>query len=185
MIPKRIHQIWIGTNPPENIQGWMNFASTLEGWEYTFWNEEKIIAQYSQDFYDLYKNCNTEFQADIYRMLVVRDFGGFYLDCTCEILKDFSCWCDSKFLTSISLWTNKNPSLMAEFIGSEKQGRLIKLLCQVAPLHVVPIDGIYNFAHIKNFSMTVSYNIQQGENLIGPPSYNKYIKHHFSHSFLI
>ena len=183
MIPKIIHQIWIGKQPPAQIKAWMLTAQRLSGWEYILWNSDTLKQQYGTEFFSTYSNCNYGLQADIYRLRVLKDFGGFYLDCDCEVLKDFSNLARSKFITNISLINNTNICLMADFIGSEKNGRLITMCCDLAPLHVKPLDTQYNVAYITNFSRCVCLNIEHEEYLISPAFYKKYIIHHFEHSF--
>lgn len=81
MIPKIIHQIWIGPNPPPLtlMQTWKDKHPDFE---YILWNEEEIVKrnlrtslQHRIDEMESY--CG---KADILRLEILHKYGGIYLD---------------------------------------------------------------------------------------------------------
>ena len=96
-IPKIIHQLWIGPNPiPEFCREFMaeikNKHENL-GYTYKFWGNE-VWDKYKEDkFLQNYKTDPEKFKyayiCDRIRTLLLRDYGGIYLDVDCKIIKDF------------------------------------------------------------------------------------------------
>jgi hypothetical protein len=82
MIPKIIHQIWIGPKPApiKYIQTWKEMNPT---WEHILWNDEEISKRYPNGFKNQKKIDEIEEwagKADIIRYEILHDFGGFYAD---------------------------------------------------------------------------------------------------------
>jgi hypothetical protein len=92
-IPKRIHQIWLGTNPQPTE--WMDtvrdFAAEY-GYEYMLWTE-KNVDELAWDSVPglrrLYASFRKELagRADVIRMLFLYQYGGIYIDADSVILK--------------------------------------------------------------------------------------------------
>ena len=89
LIPKLIHQIWIGDKKlPKNcipwMQSWKNFNPD---WEYKLWTEENIKELNIKNF-DIYsKKINPGYRSDILRYIILKKFGGLYADTDFECLK--------------------------------------------------------------------------------------------------
>jgi len=92
MIPKILHQIWIGTNPiPEKEKRWIKSWKDLHpSWEHMMWTNENIHTL------DVPSNClealeNAEgvwsCQADILRYIATLRHGGVYIDSDIECYK--------------------------------------------------------------------------------------------------
>lgn len=86
-IPRIIHQIWLNTSLPEQYRAWREKLVGLHpGWEVRLWSEETL-----PDFdrvmnrYDL-RGYHPTIASDVFRVLVVLKYGGFYLDCDTEPL---------------------------------------------------------------------------------------------------
>ena len=82
IIPKVIHQIWIGNNPLPTKYAF--FQDTVkannENWRYVLWDESKIRSEKFAD-YDLYEKARTYAEkADIARYMILKKFGGVYID---------------------------------------------------------------------------------------------------------
>ncbi|SVA26404.1 uncharacterized protein METZ01_LOCUS79258 [marine metagenome] len=82
MIPKIIHQLWIGPKkaPTEMMETWKKFHPD---WDYIFWNEETILKNfskglYNQQQYDSMPEWNGK--CDIARYEILQKFGGFFID---------------------------------------------------------------------------------------------------------
>ena len=91
MIPKKIHQIWVGSPLPEKYKKFISNIKTLhENFEYKLWNDDDITKENFTN-YDLI--CSTKCfaqKADIMRYEIVYKHGGIYLDIDFEIIKCLS-----------------------------------------------------------------------------------------------
>jgi inositol phosphorylceramide mannosyltransferase catalytic subunit len=84
MIPKIIHQTWVGPNPmPEQHRVWsQTIRDHHPGWEYRLWGESDI-----DDFgcRDLMDRCNSQSgRSDVLRLMAVYKHGGVYFDTDIE-----------------------------------------------------------------------------------------------------
>lgn len=91
IIPKVIHQIWLGKNPiPKNYQyyasTWKKFHPT---WEYKLWTEKDIVNENfgSMDLY--YLAGSYQERADIIRYEILKKYGGVYVDTDIECLSSY------------------------------------------------------------------------------------------------
>jgi mannosyltransferase OCH1-like enzyme len=98
MIPKIIHQIWIGKKQPpqELMDTWK-----IPGYEYVLWNEEKVdsLQMVNKDKYDYFYNKGLYYgSADIARVEILYQYGGLYIDADTKRLKDLpEEWFDYSF----------------------------------------------------------------------------------------
>lgn len=83
MIPKLLHQIWIGPNPiPEKEKEWMkSWKNNHPDWNHCLWTNDNLP--------ELDDNCKKVVEslkvkyaliADIYRYVILYKYGGFYAD---------------------------------------------------------------------------------------------------------
>lgn len=87
MIPKIIHQIWLGENPvPDQFRVWSSdIQKKHPDWEYRFWTDENIQ---EFDAKALLEECESfAAKSDVIRLLAVAKYGGVYLDMDIECLK--------------------------------------------------------------------------------------------------
>jgi mannosyltransferase OCH1-like enzyme len=83
MIPKIIHQIWIGDKskmPKNDIQTWID---NHPEYEYILWDEARInkLNLVNRDKYDIYYNQQCYHgSSDIARIEILYQYGGVYLD---------------------------------------------------------------------------------------------------------
>ena len=87
-IPKIVHQIWLGSELPDVYarfrEGWMELHPE---WEFRLWTDE-AVAELDFDERDLYEGSwNFAMKANILRAVVVRRFGGLYVDVDYECLQ--------------------------------------------------------------------------------------------------
>ena len=87
LIPKILHQIWLGSPFPEKYKKWQ--ASWLEhhpDWEYKLWTDENIkeLTLQNQDKFDKATSWGTK--TDILRFEILYQMGGLYVD------TDFECF---------------------------------------------------------------------------------------------
>ena len=102
-IPKTIHQIWIG---PAEIPDWcedqaneMREVHEKLGWEYKFWGNEVLDLYKDDKFLTNYlknpKLYKWSYITDRLRVLILRDYGGVYVDIDCKIIKPLDYCLDS------------------------------------------------------------------------------------------
>jgi len=89
IIPKIIHQIWIGPNKMPNI--WMDNIKLFcikYNFDYMLWDNDTInnINLTNKVYYDIEKTYNGK--SDILRYEILYKFGGIYIDADCVIIKD-------------------------------------------------------------------------------------------------
>jgi len=89
MIPKILHQIWMGDKPmPEH---WMNtWKEKHPNWKYIVWNEKMIerLPLKNKDLFKIYKQKKKfHGMADVARIEILFHNGGVYIDADTECLK--------------------------------------------------------------------------------------------------
>jgi len=118
MIPKIIHQIWIGDKKKPDIymKSWYeDYIKMYPDYKYCFWNETNI--DYLLDFHPIfrtmfYKEISYCGRADIARYLILYYYGGIYIDAD-------SVWINNKNLDEL---LNKSDDF---FIGLEPNDKMI------------------------------------------------------------
>ncbi|NMC72987.1 MAG: hypothetical protein GYA56_01265 [Geobacteraceae bacterium] len=85
MIPRTIHQIWLGGPLPGQYVTWRKRLMELHpGWDVRLWTRETLPDYDSvMDYHDL-RGYHPSIASDIFRVMVVARHGGFYLDCDTE-----------------------------------------------------------------------------------------------------
>ena len=101
MIPKILHQIWIGPNPiPENCLKYSEaWKKNHPDFEYRLWTNDNLPAlplkvKAQMDRYGLRKKW--AFQADILRYFLIKEYGGVYADIDIENYKPITPLLDTK-----------------------------------------------------------------------------------------
>lgn len=89
-IPKIIHQIWLGSQFPEQFksfqQSWIKYHPD---WEYTLWTDKDVEA-FGLENRKLYDNAtNYGERSDIARYEILYRYGGLYVDTDFQCLKPF------------------------------------------------------------------------------------------------
>jgi hypothetical protein len=86
MIPKIIHQIWIGTKqrPDSCMRTWYdNYINQFPDYKYYYWDEEKInkLLEFHQNVKYLYEiETNENCRIDIARYIILYYYGGIYIN---------------------------------------------------------------------------------------------------------
>lgn len=93
LIPKTIHQIWVGNKKlPKLYQAYAKtWLKHNKNWQYKLWTD-KDVKNWQGEFYlkDLYDRAYTaQEKADILRLNVIYKYGGLYVDTDLECLKNF------------------------------------------------------------------------------------------------
>ncbi len=93
MIPKIIHQIWIGDNPiPDHCAQFCREVQLMnKDYTYRLWGNE-VFEQFQDDVYlksYIQTGVPLAFVCDRIRLLLLKKFGGIYLDVDCKPIKSF------------------------------------------------------------------------------------------------
>ncbi len=89
-IPKKIHQIWLGSPFPSKYTAWQETWKKFHpDWEYFLWTDADIekFGLYNKDMYDAAKNYGQK--SDIARYEILYRIGGLYIDTDFECFKSF------------------------------------------------------------------------------------------------
>lgn len=129
MIPKKIHYIWVGEKNTPSIlkQCKMSWERFCPDYEIIIWTENDI--NFKDIYYLKYAYDNQQYAmfADYYRMWIVYNFGGFYLDVDVELIKPL----DS--LRSLELFFSVGQDGFVNAgscFGSRSHNELLKLIME-------------------------------------------------------
>lgn len=129
MIPKIIHQIWIGNNKKPDIwmKTWTKELKKNPEWKYILWTEDNIkdLDFSNKDIYDLEKDYACK--ADILRYEILKQFGGVYVDADIVLLnsKFFELFTNNNNIFCVGWEPNKNL-LSNSIISCTKNNNIIK-----------------------------------------------------------
>ncbi len=90
LIPKIIHQIWLGSPFPEKYRAWQrSWVENHPEWEYKLWTDAEVaqLTLKNQALYE--KATNYGQKSDILRYELLLQFGGLYVDVDCECIMPF------------------------------------------------------------------------------------------------
>lgn len=152
---KIIHQIWIGDNEmPDKIKNYTDSIKKMNpDYEYKLWGNE-LFSKYEKDPFFIAFVDNTfgkeSYLSDIFRLLLLRDYGGIYCDTDMFSYKSFDVIWD--FLNNYNIVFTSNPPFLApeftnnSFIFSLKNGYHINRLCDIKFLKSkFRINEVFNF----------------------------------------
>jgi len=91
IIPKVIHQIWLGTaSIPQNykyyLATWKNYHP---GWEFKLWTEKEIIQENFPTMDLFYLARSYQERSDLIRYEILKKYGGLYIDTDIECFANF------------------------------------------------------------------------------------------------
>jgi hypothetical protein len=144
MIPRLIHQIWVGPNsiPDREAEWCARTAAMNPKWGHNLYGNE-LLEKYGQDPYIrimLSKNEKWAYVTDRLRVLLLRDRGGLYIDADAEpqrSLDSLAFWQmpHVDFVAGLRSPTRKDvalhraiPIVDNTFLGSAPNGRMIRLI---------------------------------------------------------
>jgi mannosyltransferase OCH1-like enzyme len=102
-IPKKIHQIWLGSDLPDKFKKFTESWKVLNpDWEYKLWtdNDVNTIKITKRRLFDFASNLGMK--SDILRYEILKQFGGIYVDTDFECLKSFDDLINLEFFTGVS-----------------------------------------------------------------------------------
>jgi mannosyltransferase OCH1-like enzyme len=129
MIPKIIHQIWIGKNKRPDIwmDSWKEELKKRDDWEYKLWDENEIekLEMYNRDIYEY--ETDYACKADILRYEILKTYGGIYVDADVVLLNTtfFDLFNDNK--NELTFGLEPNQKLISNsIIASTPNNNMIK-----------------------------------------------------------
>tara|TARA_R110000782_G_scaffold190214_7_gene280130 strand:+ start:213 stop:959 length:747 start_codon:yes stop_codon:yes gene_type:complete len=131
-IPKKIHQIWLGSKIPNNLEKlssqWKKLCEE-NNWEYYLWDDNTIKnLKIDNKFFNKSKNYGQK--SDILRYEILKKEGGVYVDIDFIPIKIFD-----SFLLKLNFFVGtafgKTPVLFNGLIGSVPEGELITNLYNI------------------------------------------------------
>ena len=139
-IPKKIHQIWIGPRvlPEKYVEMTANMKAMHPDWEYKLWTHDELFNdRYADDIYlqAYLKEPDTfrwAFIADRIKLLLLRDFGGVYVDVDAKYIKSFDVVMDKleerhTFFAGMKTYDVQSSLIECAVYGAAPNSRLINL----------------------------------------------------------
>ena len=136
MIPKILHQIWVGEEMPDTHKKYMETVKEKHpDWDYKLWTNDNLDNFLTKEFisrYDL-KVIRPAFLVDLLRIEILKKVGGVYLDADTECQKPIDSFVkqDRDFITAVFRGEGSRLTwcfMLNCFFGTEKDGRMINLL---------------------------------------------------------
>jgi mannosyltransferase OCH1-like enzyme len=129
MIPKIIHQIWLGDKSPP--MQWINSWKNIQGVGHILWTDKDVngIDLKNRDKFDYYMNNKVYHgAADILRVEILETIGGFYIDADCKLEKEFPMeYFNHNFVAAEAPKRKKwNYRIANGVMGTIKNGTIIK-----------------------------------------------------------
>lgn len=126
MIPKIIHYCWFGRGEmpqqsKECIDSWHKF---MPDWEYKLWNEGNFDVNVNRYVREAYESGKYAFVSDYARLVVLKEYGGVYMDVDFLAFKSFAPLLSYKAFAGFE-GSKKNPVMMG-VIASEADGQWVK-----------------------------------------------------------
>ena len=90
VIPKKLHQIWLGSKFPQKYRKWQqSWKEHHPDWDYKLWTDADVASMTlkNQAAYDASTNYGQK--SDILRYEILDQFGGLYVDTDCECVMPF------------------------------------------------------------------------------------------------
>jgi hypothetical protein len=176
IIPKIIHQIWIGPNKEPSV--WIDtirkdYIKTHQDFEYKLWNDINILEFWDKYpdikiVYDLEKTWNGK--SDILRYIILYEYGGIYIDAD-------SVWVNNKNFNDLIInskgffaaYENENTkSLVGGVIGTYKNNHIF----------INILDHIKNYIYQDGNVVTRKFirlsKLKGASTLLGPKLFDKY-----------
>jgi len=139
-IPKKIHQVWIGPRmlPEKYVEMTATMKSMHPDWEYKMWTHDEIFNErYADDvFLQAYlrdpDNFKWAFITDRIKLLLLRDFGGVYVDVDAKYIKPFDLVLEKlngthTFFAGLKTFDVKSSLIECAIYGSAPNSRIINL----------------------------------------------------------
>lgn len=127
MIPKKLHYIWLGKNSKPNLMDICinSWREKLPNYEIIEWNEDNLNFYEEIEKNNFLKECYKRklwaFLSDYFRMKVLYENGGIYLDTDMQIIKKLDSFLNNSFFIGLE----SKDIISAGIIGAEANHKLI------------------------------------------------------------
>jgi mannosyltransferase OCH1-like enzyme len=159
IIPKKIHQIWLGSELPSVYKPLIaKIKSIHPDWEYKLWTDNDV---HSMDFSNkelFLRSQNYGQKSDILRYEILHRYGGIYLDMDFAALKPMDHLLKFDFFGCMAY--DSSPNLLNAAIGSKAESCLTKRLINIEKFNistdamsVMESTGPYHFTRSMQESM--------------------------------
>jgi inositol phosphorylceramide mannosyltransferase catalytic subunit len=113
VMPKKIHQIWLGGELPDKYKRWgETWTKFNPDWEYKLWTDNDVEKVNISDRVKFNSIRNLGQKSDYLRYHILNQFGGLYVDTDFECLKSFNPLTYANFLVGVGY-----PSKVELYIG--------------------------------------------------------------------
>ena len=122
MIPKILHQVWLGDKkiPKQFIDYTEHYKKLHPNWDYILWNEDSLSKTKCWPFLEKAKKYSSK--SNIARLYAVMNYGGVYSDFDIEWIKNIEC-----FLVFKAFAAKESGNLYCNaFFGAEKGSKWVK-----------------------------------------------------------
>jgi len=121
LIPKKIHYFWFGNNPKSDlilrcIESWKRFAPDYEIIE---WNETNCNINECKYVHEAYERKKWAFVADYFRVKVIYEQGGIYIDTDMELTNDISSLRLNTAFFGFETWDNVHAGIFGSIAGTK------------------------------------------------------------------
>lgn len=196
-IPRIFHRIWVGKKEmPEEFKYYEEtWAKLHPDWEIKLWTDENMIPLKNQKEYD---NAKTPaLKSDIARLEVLYKYGGIYIDCDFECLKNLEPLLDN--VKAFAAWQDKctiNSAIMGCTPGHPVFKKLVYcataninkhrneiITCQAGPVYITRFLKLAKGVKIfpKEIFYPYYFNEKHRKNDVFPEAY---AVHHWAGSWL-
>ena len=146
MIPKKIHYCWFGGNPLPEIaikcmESWQKFCPD---YELIRWDESSCDMTINQFVEQAYESKNWAFVSDYFRLKVVEEHGGIYLDIDVELLKPLDDLLDLDGFMGFELGESNCIATGLGFGAVVKQPTITKLRENYENIPFIKDDGSFD-----------------------------------------
>jgi mannosyltransferase OCH1-like enzyme len=125
VIPRILHQVWLGGAPPDSVPDWMaTWRRHHPAWEYRLWTDGNLPALENQDLFD--EAPNPAQRADLLRYELLHRFGGLYVDA------DFECFrsLDPRLRHGELIVASEHGVLTNSFMGAVPGHHILRALIE-------------------------------------------------------
>ncbi len=191
MIPKKLHYIWLGNNSKPNLMDICinSWREKLPDYEIIEWNESNLDFENEINNNTFLKECLERklwaFLSDYFRMKVLYENGGIYLDTDMQIIKSLDDFLKDDFFIGLE----SEDVISAGIIGAVPHNEVIKDIMDFykqdiwnEPIYTIP--SIITRVLKKKYSFELKneiINIKDGAIKIYPSNY--FYPYHFTEEF--
>lgn len=147
VIPKVLHQLWIGGTPPEQFSEWREqWIRMHPDWTHAFWGDEiaddSRLWMYNRHLWDAADDIAPghalQFRADLARYEILYQHGGVWIDMDCEPLRPFDPLLDAEVFLG---WETDNVWANNAVMGAVPEHEWIGDLVNGLTVHVERLRG--------------------------------------------